>query len=275
MSHWTQELFTEHPQLFLGAFETRLEQSYDEVVGLLNCLQEQGFQPQRLLDLNCGIGRHSVELGRQGIEVLGTDLSPEYIRIATKRAKEEGVSDRLHFWVVDMRHIAEMLADEKPFDGIACLWTSFGFYDDETNIDVLKQALGLVKAGGFLALEIINRDWIVQSFQEQGFERWKDWIVLEERRFNPVDSRIYNKWTFLKQKDEKNYILDKTVELDHRLWSLHELTDLLQKAGWRFKAAYPGFSPGAIGWDGGLSYQAEGILQSRMLLVIGERTERD
>ena len=148
MTHWTEELFKEHPELFLGAFEARLEQSYDEVAGLLHCLSEQGFQPQRLLDLNCGIGRHSIELAKQGIRVVGTDISPDYIDIATEMAAEQGVADRAGFRVADMRRIAAEMENEKPFDGVVCLWTAFGFYDEETNIDVLRQCRGLVGEGG-------------------------------------------------------------------------------------------------------------------------------
>ena len=271
MTHWTEELFKEHPELFLGAFEVRLEQSYDEVAGLLHCLSEQGFQPERLLDLNCGIGRHSIELARQGIQVVGTDISQDYIDIATRRAAEEGMAGKTLFQAADMRGIAAALAGEEPFDGVVCLWTAFGFYDEATNLDVLRQCLGLVKEGGFLALDIINRDWLVQSFQEQGFTRWNERIVLEERRFNPISSRIYNTWTFLRQQDKETYKLEKTVKLDHQVWSLHELVALINKAGWRFQTAYPGFAPGGVTAEDGLSAAADEVLQSRMLLVIGRK----
>lgn len=271
MAHWTEELFSRSSGLFIGAFDERIQQAHDEVIGLLNCLTEQGFQPKRILDLNCGIGRHSVELGRQGIEVLGTDLSADYIAVARKRAEEEGVAIKAHFRVADMRRIASVLDREKLFSGAVCLWTSFGFYDDETNMGILNQCLSLVEEGGFLALEIINRDWIVQNFQEQGFTKWRDFIVLEERQFNAINSRSYNTWTFLRQRDKENYILDKVVNLDHRIWSLHELISLLETAGWHFKAAYPGFVPGAVEGEKIFSIQSEEILQSRMLLLIAYR----
>jgi len=44
----------------------------------------------------------------------------------------------------------------------------------------------------------------------------------------------------LVQKDDKNFFLEKQVTIDHRIWSLHELIDLFEKTGWRFKAVYPG-----------------------------------
>ena len=95
--------------------------------------------------------------------------------------------------------------------------------------------------------------------------------VLEERYFNPIESRIYNTWTFLRQQDEETYKLEKEIKLDHLVWSLHEVVALINKAGWRFQAAYPGFEPGGVTADEGLSAAVDEVLQSRMLLVIGRK----
>ena len=116
----------------------------------MKCLKEQGFKVKNILDLNCGIGRHSIELGKRGIKVLGTDISPLYIEIAKKKAKEEKVTDELRFKIVDMRKIASVLSVEKPFDGIVNLFSSFGFYDEKTNDDILQQCCRLVKSGASL-----------------------------------------------------------------------------------------------------------------------------
>ena len=94
MTHWTEELFQEHPELFVGQFEERLEQTPKETDTLLRYLKEQRFQPERVVDMNCGIGRHSLALAQRGIRVLGTDISPHYILIARSKAREEKVTDR-------------------------------------------------------------------------------------------------------------------------------------------------------------------------------------
>jgi len=239
MSHWTEDLFISHPDLFLKDLEERVSIASNEVNFLLKYLGDEGFKPRRILDLNCGIGRHSIELGKRGINVLGTDISPYYIQIAKNRAKNQKVADRVHFKVADMRKIAKELAEEK-FDGIVNLYTSFGFYDEETNADILRQCLSLVKPGGFFVLDIMNRDWIVRNFQPNGFTRHENLIILEERSFDPKTSRMKSAWTCLIKKDPKNFKLEKEVTIDHRLWSLHELIDTFQKNGWTFKAAYPG-----------------------------------
>jgi hypothetical protein len=100
-----------------------------------------------------------------------------------------------------------------------------------------------VRSKGFFALEIANRDWIVKNFQPRGFSRYENLIVLEDRIFDAKTSRMENTWTHLVQKNDKNFILEKQVTIDHRLWSLHELIEIFEKTGWRFKAIYPGFGP--------------------------------
>ena len=240
MSHWTKDLFVNHPELFVKALEERVSIAGDEVDLFLSYLDEEGFKPRRILDLNCGIGRHSIELGKRGINVLGTDLSPYYIQIAKKRAKSQQVAGKVRFKVADMRRIGSVLAKEE-FDGAINLFTSFGFYDDKTNADILRQCCSLVQPKGFFALEIMNRDWIVRNFQPRGFSRYENLIVLEDRVFDPKTSRIGTTWTYLVQKDDENFALEKQVTIDHRLWSLHELIDIFEKTGWKFKKAYPGF----------------------------------
>jgi hypothetical protein len=87
----------------------------------------------------------------------------------------------------------------------------------------------------------MNRDWIVKNFQPRGISRYENLIVLEDRTFDAKTSRALTTWTYLAQKDDKNFVLEKQVTTDTRLWSLHELIDIFEKTGWRFKAVYPGF----------------------------------
>ena len=273
MPHWTEELFKEKPQLFLSVLKGLNSQAPIEVKDILKLLGEQGFQPKRILDLNCGIGRHSIELGKRGIKVLGTDISTAYIEIAEKRAQKLKVGERVRFHVADMRQIASALSREQPFDGIMCLWTSFGFYDDETNDDILRQCLKLVKPGGFFALDIVNRDWLLRNFSERSFERTKDWLILEERQFDTQSSRHHNTWTFIRQTGEKTFVLDKSFELDLRLWSLHELVLLFERTGWEFKCAYPGSSPVHSLRKVRFSSQHDDLLNAGRLLVISSRPD--
>lgn len=46
---------------------------------------------ERVLDLACGFGRHSLELARRGFAVTGVDITPSYIRFAEEVAQKEGI----------------------------------------------------------------------------------------------------------------------------------------------------------------------------------------
>jgi hypothetical protein len=89
----------------------------------------------------------------------------------------------------------------------------------------------------------MNRDWIVRNFQPRRFSHYENLIVLNDSTFDAKTSRITSTWTYLVQKDDKNFVLEKQVTIDHRLWSLHELIDIFEKTGWKFKAVYPGLNP--------------------------------
>lgn len=57
-------------------------------------LEIQKYLPQRklkILDVGCGSGFFTILLGKQGHEVLGTDLTPDMIEKSRELAKEEGV----------------------------------------------------------------------------------------------------------------------------------------------------------------------------------------
>ncbi len=270
--HWTEELFIDNADLFIMLFNEQPERMAADTSILLQSLKEQGYQPGRILDMNCGIGRHSVELGKRGIEVLGTDISPRYVEIAGEKAAAAGVTDKVRFVVADMRKIYTTLKGEKPFDGVINLWTSFGFYDDKTNDDILRQCLKLVRPGGFFAMDIVNRDWLVRFFAPRGLTRiGEDVIILEERNFNLNDSRMYNTWTFLKATARDNYRVLREVKLDHRVWSLHELIAMFERTGWGFKAACPGLTPVSTSQEVRQSSGGADLLRANRLLVIAGR----
>lgn len=47
---------------------------------------------------------------------------------------------------------------QETFDGIICMWQSFGYYDDATNMRTLRDCARLLRPAGRLILDIYNRD---------------------------------------------------------------------------------------------------------------------
>lgn len=72
------------------------------------------LQPgQRILDIGCGWGGMALELAQmEDVEVVGVTLSTEQHQVATERAREMGLSDRVRFELTDYRDL------KQPFDRI-------------------------------------------------------------------------------------------------------------------------------------------------------------
>lgn len=110
------------------------------------------------LDLACGKGRHAVNLNNHGLRVLGLDLSENSIKAA-----KEFENESLKFDVHDMRGVYQ----SEQFDAIFNLFTSFGYFDDESeNIKVLKAIHQMMKPDAKLVIDFFNADKVINSLVE-------------------------------------------------------------------------------------------------------------
>ncbi|MFD2514070.1 SAM-dependent methyltransferase [Pontibacter locisalis] len=109
---------------------------------------------EKILDLACGKGRHSVYLNHKGYNVTGLDLSEQSIAYAKQFENEQ-----LHFDVHDMREVYK----PEYFDFILNLFTSFGYFDNETeNVVALQATAESLKHGGKLVIDFMNTDKIIE-----------------------------------------------------------------------------------------------------------------
>lgn len=112
----------------------------------------------KVLDLGCGNGRHSVSLSKYFHEVDGLDISSENIRIANKNKKTN-----LSFYLSDMRDFKT----KNIYGYIFNLFTSFGYFDNKNdNIKVLKSCYNHLKKNGLILIDFLNADKIKTSNSE-------------------------------------------------------------------------------------------------------------
>ncbi len=76
---------------------------------------------EKILDLGCGTGKHSIFLAEAGFQVYATDLSETGIKIAREKARSLGLKN-IHFEQHDMREIP---FDDSFFDAVICIWTIY------------------------------------------------------------------------------------------------------------------------------------------------------
>lgn len=132
------------------------------------------LQPgDRVLDLACGKGRHSIYLSKKGCRVTGLDLSPENI----EQAKSFETPD-LTFAVHDMR---ETYPGGK-FDFVLNLFTSFGYFENtEDNRRVLKSVHQMLVPGGIFVIDFLNAENVIRDLVAEE-EKTVEGITFQIRR---------------------------------------------------------------------------------------------
>lgn len=127
-----------------------------------------GRRDERVLDVGCGTGRHSLELAGRGYEVVGVDLSPDMIHQAVAKATAEGLSPE--FSVGDARE----LAFDSEFD-VALILCEGGFSlveTDEMDRLIVAGASRALRDRGLLMLTAPNADHMLADDPKDGsFDR--------------------------------------------------------------------------------------------------------
>ena len=113
----------------------------------------------KILDLACGAGRHSIFLNSLGYKVTGVDLSPNSIEKAL-----ESKNDNLNFDVHDMREVYK----ENGFNFVFNLFTSFGYFDsNDENIKMLQSVEKTLKPNGIFVLDFFNANNVIKNLVEE------------------------------------------------------------------------------------------------------------
>ncbi|MCC7542813.1 MAG: class I SAM-dependent methyltransferase [Deltaproteobacteria bacterium] len=175
-----------------------------------------------VLDLGCGQGRHAIELALRGYKVVGLDLSIPMLATAGDLAQEAGV--KINFIHGDMRE----MTFEAAFDGIYCMDTTLGYFDDEVNRDVIARVHKALRPGGMLLLDVVNRDFVMRHQPNLVWFEGDGCVCMEETDMNYITSRLLVKRTIILEDGRQ-----KQSEYSIRLYSLHELGQLLHNLGFR------------------------------------------
>ncbi len=247
---WYETFFDEH-WLTISSHTHTPEKSAAEVDFLITGL---GLEPeQRVLDIPCGHGRHSVELARRGMRVVGVDLSAEPLELARSAARAAGV--QLDLRRVDMREIE--FRDE--FDAALNLWTSFGYFETEAEDRlVLDRVLRALRPGGAFVIETINLHGVLRRFEPRAWhELGGGRLLLEERAFDPWTGRMHSGWTLVEPSGER-------IEMSFatRAYTLVELAGMMADAGFEVEGAWGDYQ--------GSDYRVD----SRRMIVLARRPRR-
>ncbi|MEY2461527.1 MAG: hypothetical protein QOG30_3357 [Acidimicrobiaceae bacterium] len=173
---------------------------------------------ESVLDAPCGHGRISNRLADRGMKVTGVDAAELFL----ERAREHGsTAEYVHG---DIR----ALPVDGPFDVVLSWFTSFGYFDDDENRQVLSEYRRVLRPGGRLLIELHNHDEFVRRFTPAPFSsttrRGRD-LMVDTSEFDCTTGRI---------ETDRVTIRDGDVRESHhsvRVPTIPELREWLAEAG--------------------------------------------
>jgi SAM-dependent methyltransferase len=145
---------------------------------LENFINRMPEKPETFLDLACGTGTLACRLSEQNIKVLGVDISPEMIEVASSKTCGNGYSPE--FQVGDITN----LNLRRKFDMAGCFFDSLNHLKSGAEIKrAFQYAHKNLSEGGWFIFDMVTR---------LGLENWKDYYnssrdtfyVMQEARFS-------------------------------------------------------------------------------------------
>lgn len=233
-----EEFFINNAEIFMKIMLHRWEQGLEEAKWIRKILEMNNIYEGKILDLMCGIGRHAVYLAEAGYEVVGVDLSPLFINKAREIADKMGVSERTKFIVGDARNLSEVLNNENKFDAVIIIWTSIGYYGEEADLKIFKEARKVTRENGILVIgDTISKESLRDDFCPMAYAEFRDMLILHFSEYNPLKSTISDLWRFY-EKNGDDWVYLTAVKLKVRVYSIGEIVSLLKRAGWEVVEAY-------------------------------------
>ncbi|HEY6730440.1 MAG TPA: class I SAM-dependent methyltransferase [Solirubrobacterales bacterium] len=208
------------------------ERTEGEINRALTMLRPEGGE--RILDLACGTGRHSLELVRRGFSVVGCEISAELIEIANRDAESQGLEAT--FIEGDLRE----LDFEGEFDIVLNLNDgAVGYFEtDEENhrtFEVISRAL---KPGGRNLIQVPNVLYARARLPQRSWIPSENMVELVEHRWNKKDQTMEGAMIPLRFGKVLEEL--KGIEFRQRLYTVEELEEIYDSVGMTFERVFHG-----------------------------------
>lgn len=221
---WWEEIFSDEYIRTMDRLEPKVAKREVDFIEESLGLEQHAV----VLDLACGMGEITNELASRGYGVVGLDYSSGMLARAQAGAKSrqrENPDYRPPTYVqADMRE----LAYDEEYDGVYCWSTSFGFFDEETNANLLTRINRALRQGGLLLIDVVNRDYVAPRTPSLVWFEGEGAVCMDDVHVDFFSSRMKMKRTAMFEGGSS-----RELEYSIRLYTLHELGKLLHDAGFK------------------------------------------
>lgn len=202
-------------------------------------------QNSNILDMGCGIARHSIELALRNYNVVGIDFSKRHIKYARKQIKKQSIQN-LRLYPSDARNFNST----KSFDLILCLYDVIGsFPEEKDNIQIIKNAYKLLNKKGYMVISVMNYELtesIVPQKQKDDLLNHPEILMklapstdmmATGNIFNPEHLAIDTKTKIVYRKEQfpsmkSGYLPAEYIIRDKR-YTMNEISELVEKEGFK------------------------------------------
>lgn len=186
----------------------------------------------KILDLCCGQGRHTLELARRGYKAEGLDRSHYLIVRARTTAKKEGLT--IPFKEGDARNLRY---PPDAFDVVMLLGNSFGYFETmQDDLRALREVFRVLKPWGRLLIDVTDGDYMRGHFQPRSWEWLGEKLFVCRERSLSLDGQSLISREIITNVEE-GVLVDQFYA--ERLYTADSLAKLLQEAGFS-KIAFSG-----------------------------------
>jgi SAM-dependent methyltransferase len=196
----------------------------DKALLALEMLQLDGYE--RILDLACASGERTLELCRQGFDVIGVDPRGDLLEIAGYGAEQQDLWP--YFFEEDPRD----MEFDREFDLVLSLGGgTFEHFDyDEENLRAFRGAARALRPGGRLLMQVPNVLYVEAHLPERTWIESGEVIELVEQHWNAPTKRLDGVRRSIIEKDLWDF--DPTP-FQRRLCTIEELAEIFGSVGLR------------------------------------------
>ena len=200
--------------------------------------RECAVRPELVLDLGCGTGRMTVELGKRGYDMTGVDYSEQMLDIARRGAIKEGVGDRMLWLSQDMCELELYGTVDLTVSCLDCI-------NHLTSPAELSTCLSLVHnylvPDGLFIFDINGKRKFEQIYGTENYViENKDSFCVWQNDYNPR-SRLCDFYiTVFKQRRDGSYERFDEIQTE-RMYTLRAMKSQLSRAGFELIGAYSDF----------------------------------